>query len=347
MDEKNKHTNEHHEHHKHHHHHHHRWRKFWWWFWGIIGVIFVAAILTGGFMYKNLRDATNNAYSPVSKTNQSNKNRAKLDKLLDEKKPINILLLGTDTGAMGRDYKGRTDTIMMLTINPQKEETRVTSIPRDMKAKLPGYPEDGFTKINSAYAVGGVQETIKTLDKYYSVPIDGYLLVNMGGLVKGIDQVGGVDAVSPLTFENMGYKFVKGHEYHLNGKKALAFSQTRHGDPNNDYGRQDRERRVIVALLKKSVSPSTLLNTKFLDSMSSNMQTDLTMNQMMKIAMDYRKATDKTYTDHAQGQGQMIDTPKFGQMEEEFINQKERQRVSNKIRQTLDINKTTVVEDGE
>ena len=157
------------------HHHHHRWRKFWWWFWGIIGVLFVAVVLAGGFMYKNLRDATNNSYSPVSKTNKSNENRDKLDKLLAEKKPINILLLGTDTGEMGRTYKGRTDTIMMLAINPQKQETRVVSIPRDMKAKLPGYPEDGFTKINAAYAVGGVSETIKTLDKYYSVPIDGYL----------------------------------------------------------------------------------------------------------------------------------------------------------------------------
>ena len=329
------------------HHHHHRWRKFWWWFWGIIGVLFVAVVLAGGFMYKNLRDATNNSYSPVSKTNKSNENRDKLDNLLAEKKPINILLLGTDTGEMGRTYKGRTDTIMMLSINPQKNETRVTSVPRDMKVKLPGYPEDGFVKINSAYAVGGVSETIKTLDKYYSVPIDGYILVNMKGLVKGVDQVGGVDVVSPLTFTNMGYSFEKGHKYHLNGKKALAFSQTRHGDPNNDYGRQDRERRVIVALLKKSVSPTTLLNSKFMNSISSSMQTDLTMNQMMKIAMDYRQATDHTYTDHAQGEGQMIDTPHFGQMEEEFVDQKERQRVSNGIHKVLGINSTTVIEDGE
>ena len=333
---------------KHHRHHHHRrLRKFWWWLCGIIGVLFIAAVLVGGFMYKNLRDAANSSYSPVAKTNQSNKNRAKLDKLLDEKKPINILLLGTDTGAMGRDYKGRTDTIMMVSINPKTNQTKIVSIPRDMKAKLPGYSEDGFTKINAAYAEGGVTETIKTLDKYYSVPIDGYILVNMEGLVKGVDQVGGIDVVSPLTFENMGYKFVKGHKYHLNGKKALAFTQTRHGDPNNDYGRQDRERRVIVALLKKSVSPTTLLNQKFMNSMASNMQTDLTMGQMMKIAMNYRKATDHTSTDHAQGKGQMIDTPRFGQMEEEFINQKERQRVSNEIRANLGLNKTTVVEDGE
>ena len=324
-----------------------RWQKFWWWFWGIIGGLLVVVLLIAGLMYKNLNDATNKTYSPISKTNQSNQNRENLNKLLSEKKPINILLLGTDTGAMGRTFKGRTDTIMMLTINPQKNETHIISISRDMKAKLPGHADDGFTKINAAYAVGGVSETIKTLDKYYSVPIDGYVLTNMGGLVKGVNQIGGIDVVSPLTFENMGYKFVKGQKYHLNGKKALAFTQTRENDPNNDYGRQDRERRVIVAVLKKSISPTTLLNTKFLDSVSSNVRTDLTMNQMMRIALSYRQATQHTSTDHAQGQGQMIDTPNFGQMEEEFVDQEERQRISDEIRQALDLNKKTVIEDGE
>ena len=322
-------------------------KKFWWWFWGIIAALIVIIAVVAGLMYKNLSDATSKTYSPISKTNQSNKNREKLDKLLSEKKPINILLLGTDTGAMGRTYKGRTDTIMMLTINPQTQETHIISIPRDMKAKLPDYPEDGFTKINAAYAVGGVSETIKTLDKYYKVPIDGYILSNMGGLVKGINQVGGVDVVSPLTFENMGYKFIKGQKYHLNGKKALAFTQTRHGDPNNDYGRQDRERRVIMALLKKSVSPTSLLNTKFLDSVSSNIRTDLTMNQMMRMALTYRKATEKTISDHAQGQGQMINTPNFGQMEEEFVDQTERQRISDEVREGLGLKKVTVIEDEE
>ena len=147
--------------------------------------------------------------------------------------------------------------------------------------------------MNSAYTLGGVAETVKTLDKYYSVPIDGYIMINMGGLKKAIDQVGGIDVTSPLTFNNMGYHFEEGKTYHMDGKKALAFAQLRHGDPRQDYGRQDRDRRVIMALLKKSVSPTTLLNSKFLNSISDEMQTDLTMNQMYKIGMDYRKATDK------------------------------------------------------
>ena len=329
-----------HHHHRHHHHRHHH-RKFWRGFWIVIGVIIVIGLLVCGYIYKNLRDTTQNMYTPVAKQTKSNKGR-NLDTLLNEKKPINILLLGTDTGAMGRHWKGRTDTMMMMTINPKKNSTTIISIPRDSNAIFPDFPQYGVTKMNSAYTLGGVAETVKTLDKYYSVPIDGYIMINMGGLKKAIDQVGGIDVTSPLTFNNMGYHFEEGKTYHMDGKKALAFAQLRHGDPRQDYGRQDRDRRVIMALLKKSVSPTTLLNSKFLNSISDEMQTDLTMNQMYKIGMDYRKATDNLSQDHAQGVSKQTMNPKFGLMEIEVVSKEERQRVSNKIRDALEIPKTKV-----
>lgn len=329
-----------------HYRHHHRRRKFWKYFGLIIAILLVAVALFAGYMYKNLRNASDNMYTPVAKNIKSNKNRT-LDNLLAEKRPINILLLGTDTGAMGRHWKGRTDTIMMLSINPTTKTTKVMSIPRDMEANLPDYSKVSPIKINSAYNLGGVGETIKTIDKYYSVPIDGYILINMGGLKKAIDQVGGVTVTSPLTFSNMGYSFVNGKTYHMMGKEALAFAQLRHGDPRQDYGRQDRDRRIVVGLLKKSISPKILLNKDFMDSISSQMQTDLTMEQMYHIGMDYRQATNNQQTDHAQGQSRMIQNQKYGQMEVEFVNKTERQRVSNKVRQALDIKPVKVINDGE
>lgn len=325
----------------HHHHHHHHHRKFWRVFWIVIGLVVVVGLFVAGMAYKNVRDATSNMYTPVAKNTMSNKGR-NLDNLLAEKKPINILLLGIDTGAMGRHFKGRTDTMMMMSINPKKNTTNIISIPRDSNAIFPGFENYGVTKMNSAYTLGGASETIKTLDKYYSVPIDGYMLINMGGLTKAIDQVGGIEVVSPLTFNNMGYHFDEGKKYFLNGKKALAFAQLRHGDPRQDYGRQDRDRRVIQGLLKKSVSPQTLLNKKFLDSISNEMQTDLTMNQMYKIGMDYRKATNNVIPDHAQGVSKETMNPKFGLMEIEVVSRQERQRVSDKIREALDLPKVKV-----
>lgn len=328
-------------HHHHHHHHRHHHRKFWRVFWIVIGIIVVIGLFVCGMIYKNLRDTTQNMYTPVAKSTKSNKGRT-LDNLLKEKKPINILLLGTDTGAMGRHWKGRTDTMMMMAINPKDKTTTIVSIPRDSNAIFPDYPQYGVTKMNSAYTLGGVSETIKTLDKYYSVPIDGYIMINMGGLKKAIDQVGGITVTSPLTFDNQGYHFVKGQTYHMNGKKALAFAQLRHGDPNQDYGRQVRDRLVLEALLKKSVSPATLLNSKFLNSISSEMQTDLTMNQMYNIAMNYRQATKNIVQDHAQGVSKETNNPKFGTMEIEVVSRAERQRVSDKLRAALDLSKVTV-----
>jgi exopolysaccharide biosynthesis protein len=128
--------------HCHRHHHHRRHRKFWRGFWIIIGVIIVVGLFVCGMIYKNLRDTTQNMYTPVAKTTKSNKGRT-LDNLLNEKKPINILLLGTDTGAMGRHWKGRTDTIMMMSINPKTNSTSIVSIPRDSNAIFPDYPQYG------------------------------------------------------------------------------------------------------------------------------------------------------------------------------------------------------------
>ena len=72
---------------------------------------------------------------------------------------------------------------MMMTLNPQKTTT-IVSLPRDMKVNLPGYLNIHRAKINAAYTYGGVKETINTVQKYFNVPIDYYVMVNMGGLKK-------------------------------------------------------------------------------------------------------------------------------------------------------------------
>lgn len=79
-------------------------------------------------------------------------------------------------------------------------------------------------------------ETIKVVQNYFQISIDGYVLVNMGGLKKAIDQVGRLTATSPLTFTYSGYSFTKGKTYH----QALVFAQMRYDDPDGDYGRQKR-----------------------------------------------------------------------------------------------------------
>lgn len=335
----------HHHHHHHHHHHRHHKRHIWRWVGGIVLALVVVILLVTGYMYKNARDAATTMYTPVSKATKSNKNRSSSDKLLSSKKPVNLLILGTDTGADGRSvkkYHGLTDLMMFVTVNPSTKKTRITTIARDSKVTLPDYPEYSPIKLNSAYSLGGVTETIKTLDKYYSVPIDGYVLVNWKSTMKIITKLGGVDVVSPLTFTNMGYSFKKGQTYHISGQKALAFVQLRHGDPRQDYGRQERERLVMMAALKKSVSYKTILNADFMKSLGNSMQTDLSMNDMISLAMNYRDATDNIKSDYAQGTSSSVNNQQFGNMEVEIMSTKERQRISDNIRQTLGIKKVNV-----
>lgn len=131
----------------HHHHHHcyhrrHGWRIFW----SVVGILILIAIFFAGVAWHNLKSTTNNMYNSagITKTRDANK-------VLAQKRPVSILLLGTDTGALGRNYKGRTDTMMIMTLNPQKKTTTIVSLPRDMKVNLPDYPDDLPAKINAAY----------------------------------------------------------------------------------------------------------------------------------------------------------------------------------------------------
>lgn len=304
--------------------------------WKIFGVIvIIIAIIAGiyAFMaWRNVKVTTNNMFDSSGANRQRN-----AAKVLKQRRPVSILLLGTDTGALGRSYKGRTDTVMIMTINPQTEKTKIVSIPRDMKVNLPGYPDESPAKLNAAYTYGGVKETINVLQKHFNVPIDYYVLVNMGGLKQAINQVGGVSVTSPLTFDYEGSHFEKGETYHMNGATALKFSRMRYDDPQGDYGRQQRQKLVIMALLKKSVSYKTVLNQKFLKSISHNSKTDLTFDDMLQLAQHYRKATKNVSQDHAQGTGESDDGQAF-----EVVSNDEQQRVSNVLRKSLGLTMTNL-----
>ena len=238
-------------------------------------------------------------------------------------------------------YKGRTDTIIVMTINPQTKKTMLMSIPRDMKVNLPDYEDESPAKINAAYAYGGTKETINTVQKYFNIPIDYYALVNMAGMKQAINQVGGVTVTSPLTFTYEGYSFTKGVPEHMNGTKALKFCRMRYDDPQGDYGRQQRQKMVIMALLKKSASYKTVLNQKFLKTISKNAKTDLSFSNMMTLAKSYRGATKNIQQGHVQGTDDDSDGQAF-----QSVSYNERQRVSNILRKNLGLDPVDI-DEGE
>ena len=292
----------------------------------ILAIIIILLILAGVFAataFHNLKSTTNNMYQKSGATDSRN-----ASSILKDKKPVSILIMGTDTGALGRHYKGRTDTMMIMTINPKTNKTTLLSIPRDMEVNLPDFPQYSPAKINSAYTYGGVKEAINAVESHFKIPIDYYFLINMGGLEKAINDVGGVTVTSPLTFSYLGANFVKGQAQHMDGSTALKFTRMRYQDPRGDYGR--RQRLVITALLKKSVSPTTVLNKDFLNSVSSQVKTDLTLNDMKELAFGYRKATKNIKSTYVQGTNQNLDGVSF-----QVVSVQERQKTSDLIRESL------------
>lgn len=327
-------TDEHRE--QHHHRHHHRQkrhivRKV---ILTIVGLLVVAGVAFAAVAWKNLSSTTSDMYqgSGADKTRNAKS-------VLNNKKPVSILLLGTDTGDLGRDYKGRTDTMIVMTLNPKTKKTTMTSIPRDMYVNLPDYPKYSPAKINAAYAFGGVKESINVVQREFNIPIDYYVLVNMGGLKKVINQVGGVDVTSPLTFTYNGSSFTEGKLQHMNGQTALNFSRMRYDDPKGDYGRQERQRLVITALLRESISYKTVLNKSFLNSVSKQSKTDLTFNEMTKLALNYRNASKTVKSDNVQGTGKTISGQSF-----QIVSSSEKQSASNIVRDNLGLKRVQIDE---
>ncbi|MCT4487499.1 LCP family protein [Levilactobacillus parabrevis] len=291
----------------------------------VLLVVIVGGIAYGMERYRSVKSTVNSSFKASGVTKQRN-----VSQQIKEKKPISILLLGTDTGALSRTYKGRTDSMMVVTLNPSNNRTTVTSIPRDTAVTVPGFEGRAPSKINAAYAWGSSRTTIKTVQKMLNIPIDFYALINMGGMKKVVNEVDGVDVVPTLSFKYEGYNFKKGVKMHMNGAKALAYSRMRYDDPDNDYGRQTRQRSVLMALVRKSGSISTLLNQSFLNSLSSQVQTDLSFDNLTELAKNYRSSDKKVKETHLQGHG-----TKLSSQDMEVMHKQELQRVTNFIRNGL------------
>lgn len=208
--------------------------------------------------------------------------------------PLNILLIGTDGSATRTEEEGdvsRSDTIMVVSLNPETKSTKLLSIPRDSYALIDGV--ENPDKINHAYAYGGAELTIDTIQNYLDIPIDYYAVINMDGLVELVDAIGGIEVTSPLTFEYRGTGFVKGETREVDGIKAMNFARMRYDDPQGEIGRQNRQKIVIKAIVDKLLSLDAVANyPALLKVVSDNIQTDFNLSEALNIAQQYLPALE-------------------------------------------------------
>ncbi|MBR7928192.1 LCP family protein [Aerococcaceae bacterium zg-ZUI334] len=236
-----------------------------------------------------------------------------------ELKPMSILLLGTDTGALGRDEVGRSDVLMVMTVNPNTERVTLISIPRDTYVEIVGRGTQD--KINHAYAFGGAEMSMDTVNQFFKMKLDHYIVVNMKGIEQIVDAVGGIDVTPPTSFEMMGYTFNEGETTHINGEQALAYARERYTS-GGDYARQERQREIIQAVMAKVSEAGSLFNLQeILTAMNQNVQTDLNMVKILQLFADYRDKVGEIETYQLSGTGTMIDGVYYDLPDENVLNE--------------------------
>nr|WP_275583908.1 LCP family protein [Scopulibacillus daqui] len=225
---------------------------------------------------------------------------------------------------------GRTDTMVVVTVNPKQKSMKMLSIPRDTLTAIPGHKQD---KINAAYAYGGVELSVKTVERMLKIPIDYYIKLNMDGFKDLIDAIGGVTVSNDLPFSFGGYHFKKGMVNLNTGDKALAFIRMRKQDPNGDFGREERQRKVIAAVAKKEINLSGLKNLpNILGALGSNVKTNLTLNDLEMIIKDNKSVSKNIQTLHLKGEEKIINGVWYYDIPNDELNS-----VSDELRSHLDL----------
>ena len=178
-------------------------------------IIFISAAGAGGFfLYLNSLNKTINSLNTAEVENI-------LTPIESPEEPVTILILGRDTRDTESE-RGRADTIMLLYLDPRELTGSLLSIPRDTLVEIPGYGED---KINAAYAYGGEELMIKTIQDLIGAEINHYITLDFQGFIDLVDAMGGVEIIidRPLVDPKSGANLSPG-EHHLTGEQALAYT---------------------------------------------------------------------------------------------------------------------------
>lgn len=295
------------------------WKKILIIVFSLVLILVIAGGIVFAKLYNDVAKSADATYAKVERTKTSAGRESDVD--LSKKEPFSVLLLGVDTGALGRTYKGRSDSMMVATVNPNDKKTTLVSLERDTYATIVGHGTED--KINHAYAFGGAGMSMDTVSNLLDIPIDHYIVINMEGIQQLVDAVGGVDVNNSLKFDysqdGKTYTYDIG-KIHLEGMKALGYLRMRYDDPEGDYGRQRRQREVVTAIAKKVLSLEGVTQYKaLLDAMADNVLTDLTFDQMKQIALDYRDAFKNIDAQQLKGTGFMQDGVSYQRVSEEDL----------------------------
>jgi polyisoprenyl-teichoic acid--peptidoglycan teichoic acid transferase len=300
----------------------------------ILGGLFVVLLLVGGgfafSLYNSVQSTVNSEMHVGLDRDKPDSRDAEVD--MDNREPTSFLLMGVDAE---ESTSGRTDTIMVVTVNPEDESMRMLSLPRDTRMELPGRGED---KVNHAHAFGGADLALETVENFLDIPLDYFITVNMSGFQDMVDAVGGVTVENNFSFEQNDHYFQEG-EVDLDGEEALAYVRMRKNDPDGDFGRNERQRQIVNAMVREGAQFSSITRVEdILDAVGGNVVTNLDFDKMRKLQSNYSDTLSDQQTLDIDGHGETINGVWYYQVTDE-----ERQRLRDEFRTHLNLENEVAV----
>lgn len=250
------------------------------WIIGIILGVFIIGI-GGVYIYGNYM------FNKVEKI-EVDKNDVGITEEVEEKLSpysnsiINIALFGVDSADVST---GRSDSIIIATIDTIHKKLKLTSVMRDSYVNISGIGND---KINHAYAFGGPQLAIKTLNENFNLNIEDFVAVNFDSLPKIIDMIGGVTV--DITSEEVSH--IPGIDsagaYNLNGAQALSYSRIRYAT-GGDYVRTERQRTILTKIFEKILTINPMKYPSLLNEVLPMVQTSLDYSKILELGTEVLK----------------------------------------------------------
>lgn len=285
-----------------------------------LGVMTLSLLAVGAYLFT----AYNFSTQELSKTFKDYRGGVTSTAIVDTK-PFSILLMGVDTrkGERVDQWQGQSDSMILVTVNPETKTTTLTSLERDILVDIydeHGEPTGTQTKLNAAYAYGGAPMAIKTVEGLLDLKIDYYMQINMQGLVDLVDAVGGITVTNAFDFpiridewEPEYTSSVPPGTHKVNGEQALVFARMRYDDPEGDYGRQRRQREVIQKILHQLLGLNGLAShQRILQAVAKNMQTDIALTrETLPKLLAYKDAIANLQTYQLHGQDVMLDETSY------------------------------------
>ncbi|MGV2883347.1 LCP family glycopolymer transferase [Paenibacillus taichungensis] len=282
----------------------------------------------GIFVYYTVKSTANNMYEPLDSVEPVSivtDVRGGKEINIHDKDPFTVMVMGVDERSTD---VGRTDTIIVLSVNPAKKSVLMFNIPRDTRTEIVGH--DTVDKINHAYAFGGVNMAVDTVEKFLDSPLDYYIKVNMQGFKQLVDILGGVEVNNQFEFDYQGHHYSEGL-IKLNGNEALGYTRMRYDDPRGDLGRNSRQRQVLEYLMHSTLQISNVIHLKtILSEIENNVRTDITFEEMKSMLVNYRSDMENIETVELEGEGTKINGVYYY-----LIDQEERNRAHELIQKHL------------